>query len=544
MLRHSAAPAPAPPPAGASGKIPGTDSAEIYRALAEAAPDMVFLLNPQGQVLYVNSVAARHLGRPVQDVIGRSLPELFPPEIAARYLKAVETVCASGQPFFAESPEVFQPSGRWIDTRLVPVHDEGGRIGAVLGFTRDISERKQAELGLQASEERYRRLFEESPVALWEEDFQAVKRRLDHLRNNGVRDFQAFFTDHPEVVKECAGLVEVLDVNQACLTLYRAASKEELLGGIDRTFSAASRALFRQELLALAGGATHFEGETETVSLSGETNYVAVRVYVAAGHERELSRVLVSMIDLTERKRRDEHRRRVQQLERANRDMDRFSRIVSRDLDQPLRLAEQNLQLLGRRLAGRGLQDAEGHAGYAAEGVRRLRGLLNDLLAYAQAGGTEWQLEPVDCDAALAEALQGLEQAVSGNGARISRDPLPTVLADRRQVVLLFRHLLDNAIKFRKLEEPPVVHVRADRRNADWMFAVRDNGIGIDAQDQLRLFEVFERAQSRSPQEGNGIGLAICRKIVERLGGRIWVTSAPGKGSIFSFTLPADPGRS
>lgn len=290
----------------------------LYRVLAESSPDIVFLLSPEGRVLYLNPIGARQFGRPPDEPPGLRLDELFPAPMAARYQAAVDHVIKTGQPYLAESPEALASSGLWIETRLVPVTNPAGGIAFVMGIARDVSHRRRVEEALRAGELRYRSLFEESPLALWEEDFSDIRRRLDDLRREGVTDFAAHIEAHPDIVPLYACLVKVIDVNRATLALYHARSKDELLGDINRTFTADSLRMFRDELVSFAEGRYRFEAETETRTLEGEPNFVAIRVTVAPGYERTLGRVLVSMYDLTERKRAEEQQRRIRELERAS----------------------------------------------------------------------------------------------------------------------------------------------------------------------------------------------------------------------------------
>jgi polar amino acid transport system substrate-binding protein len=286
--------------------------------LAESSPDIVFLLSPDGLVLYLNPIGARQFGRPPDERPGVRLDELFPVPMAARYLAAVQYVVKTGQTYLAESPEALASSGLWIETRLVPVRGPAGGIAFVMGIARDVSHRRRVEEALRAGELRYRSLFEESPLALWEEDFSEVRRRMDDLRKEGVVDFATYVDANPALVPLYAGLVKVIDVNRATLALYHAASKEELLGDINRTFTEDSLRMFRDELVVFAQGRYRFESETETRTLDGGTNYVAVRVTVAPGYEHTFGRVIVSMYDLTERKRAEEQQLRIRELERAN----------------------------------------------------------------------------------------------------------------------------------------------------------------------------------------------------------------------------------
>jgi hypothetical protein len=165
--------------------------------------------------------------------------------------------------------------------------------------------------------------------------------------------------------------------------------------------------------------------------------------------------------------------------------------------------------------------------------------LINDLLAYSRVSTRGKAPEPADCCSALGEARVNLSAAIEESQAVIANDDLPTVMADQTQLVQLFQNLIGNAIKFRG-SEPPRVHISAERKGKEWVFAVRDNGIGIDPQYHERIFGIFQRLHNRDQYPGTGIGLAICKRIVERHGGRIWVESEPGKGATFYFTIPAE----
>lgn len=196
-------------------------------------------------------------------------------------------------------------------------------------------------------------------------------------------------------------------------------------------------------------------------------------------------------------------------------------------------------QLLARRYGDKLDDDAREFIGYAVDGVTRMQRLINDLLAYSRVGRKQLASEPIDCGALLDRVCSDLQVALEENGASVTRDPLPTISGDPVQLGQLLQNLVGNAMKFRG-KEPPRVHVGAERREGEWLLSVRDNGIGIDPQYAERIFVLFQRLHGRGEYPGTGIGLAVCKKIVERHGGRIWVESEPGKGAAFHFTIP-DP---
>ncbi len=226
----------------------------------------------------------------------------------------------------------------------------------------------------------------------------------------------------------------------------------------------------------------------------------------------------------------------VAELGRSNTDLQQFAYVASHDLQEPLRMVSSYTQLLAKRYKGKLDADADEFIAFAVDGANRMQRLIQDLLAYSRVSTGGRQFESTSLEAALNYALESLRNAVNESGAVITHDPLPTVLGDEKQLAQLFQNLLSNAVKFRG-EEPPRIHVSAKRTNAGWLLSVRDNGIGLDSQYADRIFVIFQRLHTRQEFPGTGIGLAICKKIVERHGGRIWVESELGKGTTFYFTV-------
>ena len=231
-----------------------------------------------------------------------------------------------------------------------------------------------------------------------------------------------------------------------------------------------------------------------------------------------------------------------EELAQSNQELQQFAYVASHDLKEPLRMVTGYTQLLARRYKGKLDVDADEFIGYAVDAAARMQTLIDNLLAYSRVGRRGKKFRPADCEAVFGRALNNLGAAVEESGASVKHDPLPTVMADETQLDQLFQNLIGNAIKFCD-KHAPRVEVKAEPRGSEWVFAVSDNGIGIEPRYHNRVFEMFQRLHLREEYAGTGIGLAICKKIVERHGGRIWVDSIPGEGSTFCFTLPkeADP---
>ncbi len=247
--------------------------------------------------------------------------------------------------------------------------------------------------------------------------------------------------------------------------------------------------------------------------------------------------ILLAIEDITERKLTEETlARQAKELIRSNTELERFAFVASHDLQEPLRMVSSYMQLLETRYKDKLDSDAHEFIGFAVDGVNWMQTLINALLTYSQLGTKAKEFELTDCDKVVTRALLNLQVAIQEHNAKVTHGPLVTVMADSSQLEQLFQNLIGNAIKF-KAKGQPFVHIAVEEKGDDWVFSVKDNGIGIDPKSSEHIFEIFQRLHSREAYPGTGIGLAICKKIVERHGGEIWVESKPGEGSTFYFTL-------
>lgn len=228
---------------------------------------------------------------------------------------------------------------------------------------------------------------------------------------------------------------------------------------------------------------------------------------------------------------------RSQDLARSNAELERFAYVASHDLQEPLRMIGSYLQLIASRYQDKLDADANQFIEFAVDGAKRMRMLISDLLNYSRIGTCAEPFAPVDCAAVLKTVLHSLQVKIQESAAQISYDPLPSVIGDATQLAQLFQNLIDNAIKFQR-GQAPAIHIGVEEKNGYWQFSVQDNGIGIDPQYFDRLFILFQRLHGRAAYPGTGMGLAICKKIIERHGGTIWIKSQAGSGSTFFFTIP------
>ena len=229
------------------------------------------------------------------------------------------------------------------------------------------------------------------------------------------------------------------------------------------------------------------------------------------------------------------------ELARSNSELQRFAYVTSHDLQEPARTVASFCELLEHRYRGELDEKAQEWIGYAVAGGQRMRALVAGLLEYSRLESHTKPFAPADCAGLLAEALANLHYSIDESLAEVTFDPLPVVTADATRLVQLFQNLIGNAIKYSG-RTPPRVHISAERRDDDWVFSVRDNGIGIEPRHREQIFDMFQRVHAQNQYPGTGIGLAICKRVVEQHRGRIWVESEPGRGSVFYFSLPIQPG--
>jgi PAS domain S-box-containing protein len=367
-------------------------------------------------------------------------------------------------------------------------------------------ERNRTEEALRLSESRFRRLLEAAPEAI------IISDREGRIVLVNLLAEQLFRYRREELVGKP---VEILMPERFRLTHPQYRNKY-FDNPLVRPMGAGS------EKFAVRADGTEFPAEMTLAPLQTEEGPL----------------LFSSIRDITQRKQYEQAlARHAKELADSNAELEQFAYVASHDLQEPLRMVANYTQLLAQRYKGKLDADADEFIHYAVDGATRMRSLINDLLTYSRVGRKGKEFELTACEQVLDRALKDLQEVLTESGASVKRDPLPTVRADDSQLVQLFQNLIGNAIKFRK-QGPPRIHVSANPNGQEWIFLVRDNGIGFDPQYSDRIFRMFQRLHGRSEYPGSGMGLAICKKIVERHGGKIWVKSEPGKGSTFFFTLP------
>ena len=381
------------------------------------------------------------------------------------------------------------------------------QISRVVGGAMDRAEaeRKRAEQALLKSEQHYRSLFE---------------NMLD-----GFAYCKMLFDDHGRPIDFV--YLEVNSAFERLTGLKNVIGKKvtEVIPGTKESYPELFEIYGR---VALTGVPEKFEIDFKPLEA-----WFSISVYST---EREYFAAVFD--NITERKRaEDELNKRTEELARSNAELEQFVYIASHYLQEPLRTISNFSQLLAKRYKDKLDAKANQFIGFIVDGTTRMQEMIDDLLEYSRVSTRTKPFESTDCENVLDQALANVKEAVEESGALVTHDPLPTVMADASQMVQLFQNLLSNAIKFRK--EKPLIMVSAAQKGNEWLFSVKDNGIGIAPEFMEHIFKMFEREHASAEYPGTGVGLAICKKIVERHGGRIWVESEIGKGSTFYFTIPA-----
>ena len=377
----------------------------------------------------------------------------------------------------------------------------------------------------------------------------AERRRKDEaLRRSDVR-FRSMMESAPDAMMICDEAGKIQTVNTQAERLFGYPRTELTNRSLDTLLRERNRAAELPDEAAGAQGRDRTFQDLEAVGAqydglrkNGETFPLDLsRSPLEVGHERL---VINAVRDRTEQQQAEDALRKYSlDLARSNAELERFAYVASHDLQEPLRMVSSYTQLLSRRYKGKLDPAADEFIAYAVDGATRMQRLINDLLALSRIGTQARPSEPVDTDAVLQRVASDLRQAIEAAGASVvSAQPLPTVLADGTQIGQLFQNLIGNALKFRG-QEPTRVDITAVpvEEGKFWRFSFQDNGIGIEPQYFERIFVIFQRLHGKEQYPGTGIGLAICKKIVERLGGKLWVESQPGRGANFLFTLPALP---
>ncbi|MFC6823883.1 PAS domain S-box protein [Halopelagius fulvigenes] len=464
---------------------------EKYETIVETVEDGIYAVDADSRFTMVNDAYAKMTGYARDELLGSNVSLVVADDTAERAAE-MEAALREGD----VSEPVLEGVLRTADGRRVPAEATfallPGDSHERIGVARDITERKARERALEESERRYRTLVEHFPngaVGLFDEDLTYTVAGGEMLTELGIS---------PEEV-----------VGATIVERY----PEELIEEVEPHFRAV------------------FDGESRTFEIERHGRSLLAHTLPVRNADDEVYAGMLMLQDVTERK---EYRRK---LEESNERLEQFAYVASHDLQEPLRMVTSYLKLIERRYADELDEDGEEFIGFAVDGAERMREMIDGLLTYSRIETRGNSFRPVDLNDVLGDVREDLQMQIAESDADVESERLPTVEGDASQLRQLFQNLLSNAIEYSG-GEPPNVEITAERDGESWVVSVRDEGIGIDPDGQDRIFEVFQRLHSHEERPGTGIGLALCRRIVERHGGEIWVESEPGEGATFSCRLP------
>jgi len=528
---------------------------ETLRALTDSIPHMVWVADAQGEVRFSNKVLYQYTGLSEtadQMALWRQIvhPADFP-RIAELWAK-----CLRDQMTFEAEYRIRKKSGEyhWHLVRTTPLRDPSGKIVKWFGTATDIQEQKEFQ-------EQQRFFAEASSILSLSLDYRqtlqnlanlAVERLCDwcavEIKEAGEQHPRQIAVAHPDPKK----LEWALELNKKYPPDPSAPT------GVPNVIRTGKSELYPEipmELLREASvNEEHFQlimqlgiSSAMVVPLKAQGQTIGAITLIAAESGRRYSqsdlqvaeemaaRASVAIENALLYQKKNEA---IAALQRSNQDLNNFAAIAAHDLRAPLNSIVSFTQLLESQYRGKLDSEADEYISFIVNAAKRGARLIENLLTFARTGKSDEPFKPVDTGLILMDVRKNLSRVIEANGARITHDALPRVLGDEVQLTQLFQNLISNSIKFRS-EKPPHIHIAAENKDKEWLLIFSDNGIGIPAEHQQKIFELFTRFQNKNEYEGTGLGLAIAKRIVEGHGGRIWVDSVPGEGTKISFTLPS-----
>jgi PAS domain S-box-containing protein len=517
-----------------------------YRDVVENQVEMVCRFRRDGTILFVNSAYARARGTTAEALAGADFWGFIPEAEHDAVARLLDSLSIDNPEIRIENRFTTATGERWtMWTNRAVSFDDDGRPTEFQSSGLDITERRRVEEALRASESRYRYIFETAGVSIWDEDFSAVKRAIEELKANGIRDFADYFAHHPDFVEHAVDLVRIREVNPATLRMFGARERSELVGSLRTVFITRTRDVFVRELIAIAEGRSMFEAETVVQTLDGQTRNVIFTITFPPPTD-DFSTVLVTLTDITERKRMEAHlRETAEALQLSNRMKDEFLATLSHELRTPLNAVLGWAHMLrtgslAPDVAGRALESLERNA-------RAQSQLIDDLLDMSRIASGRLQMasDIVDLACVAMAAIDTIRPAATTKGVElhVSTPPDEHIVvrgdADRLRQVLW--NLLSNAVKF--TPSGGRVHLELHGDGPEATVVIRDTGEGIDPHFLPFVFERFRQADATSTRRhgGLGLGLSIARHLAEAHGGRITVHSdGRNCGATFTLHLPRE----
>jgi PAS domain S-box-containing protein len=555
------------------------EESELKTQLLDAANDPIFLQDFDGNFVYINESAYKTLGYTKDELMKMNLHDLDVPESSDLIKPHINDLIKKDESSFETAHYRKDGSVIPVEIRTRIIQSQNRKL--VLSNVRDITERKRIENSLQEDKSQLEAIFSSmvevidalqtkgkllgelttikntkykfsdkfSPIMALNQEKQPTDTKSSFLNTTKERKIErklekseALFRTLTEISKVGIFMVE-LDgkysfINDRGCEIIGLDAKEILKLGTERTIHPDDSERVIEELNQALKHMKHFKCEYRYHHLNGSDVWVIAIAKPNIDASGRFVNYVGTLVDINEHQKAEEKViKTLDELNRSNKELEHFAYVVSHDLQEPLRSVSNFLQLLSRRYKGKIDPKSAEYIDIAVHGANRMQTMINDLLTYSRITTHGKKFSYTDCQAVLDDTLRDLNATIEENDAIVTNDPLPTVFADNSQMKHLFQNLIVNGIKFHG-EKQPKIHISVVEEDKDWLFIVQDNGIGIDSKYAESIFDVFKRLHTRKEYSGTGIGLSICRKIVNRHGGEIWIESNLGEGSKFYFTIP------
>lgn len=512
------------------------ESEEKFKHLVQFAPTGIYEIDYNGpKFKSVNDAMCEISGYSKEEFLQMSPFDLLSDESKLVFQERIQKGLKGEKIDESVDFKVITKDGReiWAELKIKPTY-KNGRLDGALAVAHDITERKKADEALRESNMQLKSIFDNSKDIIYRVD---LKTRRYLFFSSAVEEILGCTSqeimDHPDT--DILQFIHPDDLEKVKEALTSRTSDPVEIEYRMKNKTGHYRWLLSNSKIIrdCEGQPIYRDGVVRDIT---ERKRWEFRVQEMLENEHQLARKLqLSNEQLMNAQ--NELKETIKKLEISNRELEQFAYVASHDLQEPLRMVASFTQLLDMRYKNQLDEDADDYIGFIVEGATRMKDLIDDLLAFSRLNTEAHEFELMNMGKCVNEVLSYLKASIDESNAEITRDPLPFQMGDYSQIIQLFQNLISNAIKF-QAQEPPRIHISAQESGNEWTFSVNDNGIGIDPEHQEKIFDVFRRLHTREEYEGTGIGLSICKRIVERHGGRIWVESAEGNGSTFYFTIP------
>lgn len=476
---------------------------EQLQSLADSMPQMVFTTGADGMTDYINKKWSEFTGLDHKDVVGSGWLDIFHPDDRSAASEAWMNSVKTGEKYEI-SARLKSSDGNyyWHLNRAIPEKDGNGKISKWFGTSTDISELKRLEEQVNIFAKRFQRMTDSNIFGIV------------------ISDSNGYITEANDYYLKLTGFSRK-EIESFGLRWQDLTPPEYL--ALDYNSN---------EMLTESGISTPYE--KQYLLRNGERKWIMIASTLLPGSEKLY---LSFILDINDRKLQEQKlQETLTNLERSNNELEQFAYVASHDLQEPLRMISNYLGLLVKNYGDRFDERAEGYVKVAVDSAKRMSNLIRDLLTFSRLNSGQQTFVKIDLNKLIQGVIDDLKTLIEENNATISVDEMPEIAADETQIRQLFQNLISNAIKFRGGKSPKI-EVKVQKKENEWLFSIKDNGIGIEADYYEKIFLIFQRLNEREKYQGTGIGLAVCKKIVERHNGRIWVESKLNEGSTFLFTI-------